>query len=114
MPGEDAGSPPINSTVLSLALIFIPGILCYGIVATLADKKERTNTTIILQMLMYGVMSYLVAALLNIYFPSYLPKINIPILNPSKLEHASIDPIGIGYASLVGSICSTLLEHGLV
>ena len=40
---------PINTAVLALVLIFIPGILCYGVVASLASKRTRDNITIFLQ-----------------------------------------------------------------
>ena len=55
----ESETPEINSTLLSLVLIFIPGILCYGIVAALAEKKDRDNVTMFLQIFMYGVFSYL-------------------------------------------------------
>lgn len=51
---------PINGAVLALILIFIPGIICYGLVATVGDKRKRDNTTILLQIFMYGVASYLI------------------------------------------------------
>ena len=58
--GAGEGLLQINGAVLALILIFIPGILCYGVVAALGDKRKRDNTTIILQILMYGVASYLI------------------------------------------------------
>jgi hypothetical protein len=43
---------PVNTAVLALVLIFIPGILCYGVVASLASKRTRDNTTVLLQIFM--------------------------------------------------------------
>ncbi len=63
-------TPEINATLLAVILIVIPGILCYGIVASLAEKKDRDNLTIFLQIFMYGVFSYLFLYLINHFIPS--------------------------------------------
>ncbi len=51
----ESETPEINTALLSLILIFIPGILCYGIVAALGEKKDRDNVTMFLQIFMYGI-----------------------------------------------------------
>lgn len=99
----EAEAPEINSTLLSLVLIFIPGILCYGIIAALAEKKDRDNITMFLQIFMYGVFSYLFLAAAHWWRPGFFPDIStIAILNPAEIEKSRIDPEVIGFASLFG------------
>jgi hypothetical protein len=100
---------PINTAVLALVLIFIPGILCYGIVVSLTSRRDRDNTTIFLQIFMYGVTSYMVLAPCNDAFPSLTAHSgirleNLALLNPSSVEKSGIDPLPIAAASVVGMI----------
>jgi hypothetical protein len=98
---------PVNAAVLALVLIFIPGILCYGVVASLASKRSRDNTTIFLQIFMYGVTSYMALAVCNYLSPSATAYLgvrleDIALLNPSSIEKSGIRPIPIAAASVVG------------
>jgi hypothetical protein len=103
-PGETE-TPEINSTLLSLVLIFIPGILCYGIVAPLGEKKDRDNITMFLQVFMCGVFSYLFLATAHWWWPGFFPDIStIAIRNPAEIEKSKIDPRVIGFASLFGAV----------
>ena len=100
---------PINTAVLALVLIFIPGILCYGVVSSLASKRTRDNTTIFLQIFIYGVASYMVIAVCNYAYPSGTAYLgikleDIALLNPSSIEKSGISPRPIGAASVVGVI----------
>lgn len=105
---------PINTAVLTLVLIFIPGILCYGVVASLAAKRNRDNTVIFLQIFMYGVSSYMVLAVCHYVTPTGTAYLgirldNIALLNPSSIEKAGIDPVPIAAASVVGVIQGVLI-----
>jgi hypothetical protein len=105
---------PINAAVLALVLIFIPGILCYGVVANLASKRARDNITIFLQIFMYGVSSYMVLALADIIAPAGVARLGLHIqdlalLNPSSIEKSGIDPIPIAEASVVGVVLGLLI-----
>jgi hypothetical protein len=98
---------PVNTAVLALVLIFIPGILCYGVVASLASKRSRDNTTIFLQIFTYGVASYMVLAICSYVSPSATSYLgirleDIALLNPSSIEKSGIRPIPIAAASVVG------------
>jgi hypothetical protein len=98
-------APEINATLLAVILIFIPGILCYGIVASLAEKKNRDNLTIFLQIFMYGVFSYLFLYLMHHFIPSVFPDDSaIPFLHPVDFGKAAIDPAVIAWASVFGVI----------
>jgi hypothetical protein len=105
---------PINAAVLALVLIFIPGILCYGVVASLASKRTRDNTTIFLQIFMYGVGSYMALALANVIAPASLARLglhlqDLALLNPSAIEKSGIDPVPIAVASVVGVLLGLLI-----
>lgn len=105
---------PINSAVLALVLIFIPGILCYGVVAGLASRKSRDNTTIFLQIFTYGVSSYMVVAMCSYAWPIATAKLgiklaDIALLNPGSIDKTGIDPIPIAAASVAGVIQGILI-----
>ena len=107
-------SVPINTAVLALVQIFIPGILCYGVVASLASKRARDNTTIFLQIFMYGVTSYMVLAVCNFAYPAgtaYLgiKLADITLLNPSSIQKSGINPIPIAAASVAGIVLGLLI-----
>jgi hypothetical protein len=85
----EAEAPEINSTLLSLVLIFIPGILCYGMVAALGEKKDR----------------YILLAAAHWLRPSWFVDISaLAILNPSEIEKTRIDPAVIAEASAFGIV----------
>ncbi len=105
---------PINTAVLALVLIFIPGILCYGVVASLASKRSRDNTTVFLHIFLYGVASYMALAIAISAFPATAVhlgvKLNsIALLNPSAIEGSGIDPLPIAEASVVGVLLGILI-----
>lgn len=105
--GGGEGLLQINGAVLALILIFIPGILCYGVVAALGDKRKRDNTTIILQIFMYGVVSYLLLYILRSFLPDFFDRLGvnietIHILNPIEIAKSPIDPNTIIAATVVG------------
>lgn len=105
---------PVNAAVLALVLIFIPGILCYGVVASLASKRARDNITIFLQIFMYGVSSYMVLALANVIAPAGIARLglhlqDLALLNPSAIERSGIDPVPIAVASVVGVVLGLLI-----
>jgi len=105
---------PINTAVLALVLVFIPGILCYGVIASLASKRNRDNTTVFLQIFLYGVSSYMVLALANYVFPTTAARLgirldNIALLNPFTIEKSGIDPRPIAAASVVGVLLGVLI-----
>jgi len=114
---------PINTAVLALVLIFIPGILCYGVVANLASKRIRDNTTVFLQIFMYGVASYTVLAAAGSIFPASTGRLGVnldelALLNPSAIEKSGIKPAPIGVASIIGVLLGVLAtlnsNHGLL
>jgi hypothetical protein len=114
MATEHESGPELNGTLLSLVLIFIPGILCYGIIAALAEKRERDNVTLFLQVFTYGVFSYLALALAHWLVPSVFPGVDgIAILKPSDISTATIDPKVIGWASLFGAILGLFVTLNL-
>jgi hypothetical protein len=105
---------PINTAVLALVLIFIPGILCFGVVASLASKRSRDNTTVFLQIFLYGVSSYMALAIGNYVFPQAAAHFgvrldNMALLNPSAIEKSGIDPLPIAAASLIGVLQGILI-----
>ena len=105
---------PINTAVLALVLIFIPGILCYGVVASLASKRSRDNTTVFLLIFLYGVSSYMALAIGIYAFPAIANHLGIKIdsialLNPSAIEKSGIDPLPIAEASVVGVLLGILI-----
>jgi hypothetical protein len=100
---------PINGAVLALILIFIPGIVCYGLVAALGDKRKRDNIATFLQIFMYGVASYLILHLMHRIFPNYFDRLGIDvekihIFNPGEIERSAIDPITVIAATVIGII----------
>jgi hypothetical protein len=114
---------PINTAVLALVLVFIPGILCYGVVASLASKRTRDNTTIFLQIFMYGVGSYMVLAIVGAVYPVMAGRLGlnldeIALLNPAAIEKSGIKPAPIGVASVIGVLLGLLVtlnsNHGLL
>jgi hypothetical protein len=112
--GGEEGALPINGAVLSLILIFIPGIICYGLVAALGDKRKRDNTTIFLQIFMYGVASYLILYILHSILPSYFLRLgidisNVHIFNPGEIEKSPVDLVTIIAATVVGIIEGILI-----
>ncbi len=110
----ESEAPEINGTLLSLVLIFIPGILCYGIVAALGEKKDRDNVTIFLQIFMYGVCSYLLVAGAHWLRPGWFPDITtLAILNPAEIEKSKIDPAVIAVASGFGVAQGVLVTLNL-
>jgi hypothetical protein len=110
----EAEAPEINSTLLSLVLIFIPGILCYGIVAALGEKKDRDNVTKFLQIFMYGVCSYLLVAGAHWLRPGWFPDIGtLAILNPAEIEKSKIDPGVVAVASGFGVVQGVLITLNL-
>jgi hypothetical protein len=110
----ESETPEINSTLLSLVLIFIPGILCYGIVAALAEKKDRDNVTMFLQIFMYGVFSYLFLWCAHWFHPSFVPDIStLAILNPAEIEKTPINPIIIIWASGFGVVQGLIITLNL-
>ena len=114
MSGEEG--LPINGTVLALILIFIPGIVCYGIVASLAPKKERENLAVALQMFLYGIVSYMILYLLQRVFPElaqYIHINSIKLLDPSKISDTPIDPIAIMAATVIGVLLGLLVTLNL-
>jgi hypothetical protein len=107
--GGEETALPINGAVLALILIFIPGIICYGLVAALGDKRKRDNTTIFLQIFMYGTASYLILYLLHIAFPHLFMTLgidieNIHLFNPGEIEKSPVDPITIIAATVIGIV----------
>ena len=105
---------PVNTAVLALVLVFIPGILCYGVVASLASKRNRDSTTIFLQIFLYGVSSYMVLAMANYAFPVLATRLGvrldrIALLNPAAIETSGIDPVPIAAASVVGALQGILI-----
>ncbi len=101
----ESETPELNSTILSLVLVFIPGILCYGIIAALAEKKDRSNVTMFLQIFMYGVFSYLILAFAHWTRPSLISGLEgMSILKPSEIAKATIDPGTVAWASFFGAI----------
>ena len=114
MSGEEG--LPINGTVLALILIFIPGIVCYGIVAALAPKKERENLAVALQMFLYGIVSYMILYLLQRVFrelAQYIHINSIKLLDPSKISDTPIDPIAIMAATVIGVLLGLLVTLNL-
>ena len=110
----EAETPEINGTLLSLVLIFIPGILCYGIIAALAEKKDRDNVTMFLQIFMYGICSYLLLAALHWALPAwFLDTSTLAILNPSEIEKTKINPLVIAEASGIGVLQGLLITLNL-
>jgi Family of unknown function (DUF6338) len=106
---------PRNTAVLPLVLIFIPGILCYGVVASLASKRSRDSITIFLQIFMYGVSSYMVLAVCNYVWPAATATLgiklaDITLVNPGSIEKSGIDPIPIAAASVVGVLQGILIS----
>jgi hypothetical protein len=109
---------PINTAVLALVLIFIPGILCYGVIASLASKRSRDNTTVILHIFMYGVASYMALAIGISVFPATAARLgvrltNIALLNPATIEGSGIDPLPIAEASVVGVLLGILITTNI-
>jgi hypothetical protein len=105
---------PINTAVLALVLIFIPGILCYGVVSSLGSKRSRDNTTIFLQIFMYGVSSYMILAVCNYAWPALMARLgirleSIALLNPGSIEKSGVDPIPIAAASAAGVLQGILV-----
>jgi hypothetical protein len=105
---------PVNTAVHALVLIFIPGILCYGVVASLASKRTRDNTTVLLQIFMYGVVSYMALAACNYMSPSATAKLgidlaDIALLNPSSVDKSGIKPTPIAAASVIGLCLGVLI-----
>jgi len=113
-PLSETKGPDINSTLLALVLIFIPGILCYGIVAALGEKRDRDKITIFLQIFIYGVCSYLFLAAAHWWRPGIFPDISaIAILNPAEIERSKIDPKVIGFASLFSIVQGVVITVNL-
>ena len=109
---------PVNTAVLTLVLIFIPGILCYGVVAALASKRARDNTTILLQIFMYGVASYMALALLDALLPSVAAWLGtgldgFALLNPATVEKSGIKTAPIAAASMVGIVLGILITYNV-
>jgi hypothetical protein len=95
---------------LAVVLIFIPGILCYGIIASLAEKKGRDNITIFLQIFMYGISSYLLLYIAHHLLPYvFADDSTIPFLHPSEFGKTSFDPKAIAWASVFGVIQGLLI-----
>lgn len=114
MAASEAETPEINSTLLSLVLIFIPGIICYGIIAALAEKKSRDNVTMFLQIFMYGIFSYLLLFFAHWCVPIVFPDIStIAILNPSEIEKSPINPKVIAWASAFGAFQGVVVTLNL-
>jgi hypothetical protein len=110
----EAETPEINTTLLSLVLIFIPGIICYGIIAALAEKKGRDNVTMFLQIFMYGVFSYLFLYGAHLLRPGFFPDIStLAILNPAEIEKSPLNPRVIAWATLFGAIQGVLITLNL-
>lgn len=116
MHGEGGGEGllPVNGAVLALILIFIPGILCYGLVATLTEKKNRDNATTLIQIFMYGVSSYLILYVAHGAFPSVFHRLgihieNIHLLSPADIERYPIDPVTVIAASVIGTFEGILI-----
>jgi hypothetical protein len=106
MAGEtEAVELPINNTILSLVLIFIPGIVCYGIIAALAEKKKRDNVTIFLQMFAYGITSYFWVDVVHRLIPRLFPAIDsMSLLNPSQIGRSAVDPVILTWATFFGIV----------
>ena len=105
--GAGEGLLQINGAVLALILIFIPGILCYGVVAALGDKRKRDNTTIILQIFMTEWRAILFSYTLRSFLPDFFDRVGIKmesihILNPIEIAKSPIDPTTIIAATVVG------------
>jgi hypothetical protein len=84
----ESETPEFNGTLLSLVLIFIPGILCYGIVAALGEKKDRDSITMFLQIFMYGICSCLLLAAAHWLRPGWFLDLSaLAILNPAVIEN---------------------------
>jgi hypothetical protein len=114
---------PINTAVLALVLIFIPGILCYGVAASLARKRTRDNTTTFLQIFMYGVTSYRMLAVASASNPGMTGRLgvtldDIALLNPLAIETSAIKPAPIGIAGVIGILPGLMValngNHGLL
>lgn len=104
--------------VLALVLIFIPGILCYGVVASLASERSRDNTTVLLQIFLYGVLSYMALAIGSYISPAIAAHLgvrldNIALLNPFAIEKSGVDPLPIAAASVVGVLQGILITINL-
>ena len=107
-------APEINITLLSLVLIFIPGIVCYGVITSLGEKKDRDNVTMFLQIFMYGISSYLLLYVAHYLFPNIFPSIeNLAILNPPDIEKSPINPKTIIWASLFGLLQGIIITLNL-
>jgi len=105
---------PINTAVLALVLIFIPGILCFGVVSSLASKRLRDNVTIFLQVFMYGVASYMLLALAAKMAPATADSLGLrlrdmALLHPASIEKSGIDPLPIAAASVAGCVLGLLI-----
>ena len=101
---------PINAAVLALVLIFIPGILCYGVVSNLASKRTRDNTTIFLQIFMYGVASYMVLALSNKIAPTSLARLSLKTATAPATE-ANLTTRHSGRQANAGTVTTRLLTQ---
>jgi hypothetical protein len=108
----------INTTVLALVLTFIPGIVCYGLIASLASARTRDNTTIFLQIFMYGVAAYMILEGLAYVFPGFMAEAGIkpdtiPLLKPQNIETAGINPAVVAAAALVGFFQGIIISVGI-
>ena len=103
MAAENGEAPEVNGTLLAIVLLFIPGIICYGIVSALAEKKERDNVTKFLQIFVYGVFSYVGLAFAHRAAPAVFPAIDALLtLRPSDINKLTIDPTVIAWAAVFG------------
>ncbi len=108
----------IDQLTLRLLFLSIPGLFAYGTVAALAPKKQRSNTIILLQVFIYGAVSYALLYLLAGFFSSEtLSKIGLPatptIFTPDLTGDSSIQSGEIIYGAIVSLILGLLVTVNL-
>jgi hypothetical protein len=84
----------------------------------LASKRSRDNTTVLLQIFLYGVSSYMALAIGSYSSPAIAAHLgvrfdNIALLNPFAIEKSGIDPLPIAAASVVGVLQGILITINL-
>ncbi len=105
----------VDILALRMAFLLLPGIVAYGIVAALAPQRDRTNTVIAILVIILGLISYALIAVIGQMLPPNLARtLDIPTLPLIFRTEAFTPSTPINFVEIIyGTFVAALLGVAL-
>lgn len=105
----------VDVLTLRMAFLLLPGIVAYGIIAALAPQRDRTNTVIAILVIMLGLISYALVAVVGQVLPAGWAKaLDVPTLPLIFRTEAFTPSTPINFVEIIyGALIAALLGVAL-